>query len=62
MSPPAGTYTLASRVADGGTGGAFHVTFTATSTGTIAIPNTGGWQTYTDVITNNIHSPPARTS
>jgi hypothetical protein len=43
----AGTYTLTIRVASGGTGGNFHVEVDGVDkTGTIAVPNTGGWQSW----------------
>jgi Carbohydrate binding module (family 6)/PLD-like domain len=46
----AGTYTLEMRVASSGTGGTFHVEVNGTNvTGTLSIPNTGGWQTWTTV-------------
>jgi endonuclease/exonuclease/phosphatase family metal-dependent hydrolase len=45
-----GTYTLTARVASAGTGGTFHVNFNnVNKTGTLSVPNTGGWQTYRDV-------------
>jgi endonuclease/exonuclease/phosphatase family metal-dependent hydrolase len=45
-----GTYTLTARVASAGTGGTFHVNFNnVNKTGTMTVPNTGGWQTYRDV-------------
>jgi endonuclease/exonuclease/phosphatase family metal-dependent hydrolase len=46
----AGTYTLTARVASSGSGGSFHVEFNGTNkTGTMSVPNTGGWQAYRDV-------------
>lgn len=46
----AGTYTLTARMASAGSGGTFHVEFNGTNkTGTLTVPNTGGWQTYRDV-------------
>jgi endonuclease/exonuclease/phosphatase family metal-dependent hydrolase len=46
----AGTYTAVARVASPGTGGTFHIEFNGTNkTGTMQVPNTGSWQTYTDV-------------
>ena len=45
-----GTYDLEFRVASNGGGGSFHVEVNGTNkTGGIAIPNTGGWQTWTTV-------------
>ncbi|MBA2479267.1 MAG: carbohydrate-binding protein [Planctomycetes bacterium] len=42
-----GTYTLEARVASAGGGGTFHVEFAgADETGTMAIPDTGGWDTW----------------
>lgn len=47
-----GTYTLTTRVASSGTGGTFYVEFGGTKkTGTLTVPNTGGWQLYRDVTT-----------
>lgn len=46
--PSAGTYTLQARVASNGSGGNFHVEFGgANKTGTMTVPNTGGWQSWT---------------
>jgi Domain of unknown function (DUF4082)/Carbohydrate binding module (family 6) len=48
--PTAGTYTLNVRVASAGAGGTFHVEFNGTNkTGTLTIPNTGGWDTWQTV-------------
>ena len=45
-----GTYTVQARVASPNTGGAFHIEFDgANKTGTITVPRTGGWQTWTTV-------------
>jgi len=45
-----GTYQLTARVAATGPGGTFHVEFgDVNKTGSLAIPNTGGWQGWTDV-------------
>jgi endonuclease/exonuclease/phosphatase family metal-dependent hydrolase len=45
-----GTYTLTARVASAGTGGKFHVNFNGVNkTGSLSVPNTGGWQAYRDV-------------
>jgi endonuclease/exonuclease/phosphatase family metal-dependent hydrolase len=45
-----GTYTLTARVASAGTGGKFHVSFNGVNkTGSLSVPNTGGWQSYRDV-------------
>ncbi len=44
------SYTLIVRVAASGPGGTFHVEFDGVDkTGPLAIPNTGGWQSWTDV-------------
>jgi O-glycosyl hydrolase len=46
----AGNYNLDARVAAGGGGGTFHVEFAGVNkTGTMTIPNTGAWQTYTTI-------------
>ncbi len=46
----AGTYALTARVASSGAGGTFHVEFNGTNkTGTMTVPNTGGWQAFRDV-------------
>ena len=43
----AGTYTLEARVASGGGGGTFHVEFGGVNaTGSLTIPDTGGWDTW----------------
>ncbi|HWE95672.1 MAG TPA: carbohydrate-binding protein [Tepidisphaeraceae bacterium] len=48
--PQAGAYTLAASVANTATGGTFHAAVNgANLTGAIAVPNTGGWQTYQTV-------------
>jgi hypothetical protein len=46
----AGTFTLTVRVASTGSGGSFHVEVNGVDlTGSISVPNTGGWQAWTDV-------------
>jgi probable HAF family extracellular repeat protein len=51
--PQSGTYTLTARVASNGDGGRFHVEFGGVNaTGPMVIPNTGGWQRWTDVSTS----------
>lgn len=46
----AGTYTLHARVAANGPGGTFHVEFDGVDkTGTMVVPNTGGWQAWTTI-------------
>jgi probable HAF family extracellular repeat protein len=51
--PHSGTYTLTARVASNGDGGRFHVEFAGVNaTGPMVIPNTGGWQRWTDVSTS----------
>ena len=46
----AGTYDIEFRVASGGGGGTFHVAIGGVNrTGSIAVPNTEGWQTWTTV-------------
>jgi len=48
-----GTYTLEARVASYGTGGTFRVEFGGVNkTGSMTIPNTGGWQTWTTIRKN----------
>jgi len=45
--PVPGTYTMQIRVASAGSGGTFHVDFNGVNkTGTLAVPNTGGWDTW----------------
>src|SRR5207237_7052301 len=47
-----GTYMLTTRVAANGAGGTFHVEFGGVNkTGALTIPNTGGWQAWTDTST-----------
>ena len=42
-----GTYTFEARVASAGSGGAFHVEVDGVNvTGSMTVPNTGGWQTW----------------
>jgi hypothetical protein len=51
----AGTYQLTARVASPGDGGNFHIEFNgANKTGSIHVPSTGGWDTWTDVTIPNI--------
>jgi hypothetical protein len=48
--PESRTYTLTARVAASGPGGTFHVEFDGVNkTGPLTIPNTRGWQSWTDV-------------
>ena len=48
-----GDYLLTTRVATPNSGGAFYVAFDGVNeTGTLTVPNTGGWQNWTDVSTN----------
>jgi hypothetical protein len=50
-----GTYTLESRVANIGTGATFHVEVDGVDrTGPIAVPDTGGWQTWQTITTPGI--------
>src|SRR5205085_7175110 len=47
-----GTYMLTARVAASGAGGTLHVEVGGVNkTGTLTIPNTGGWQAWTDTST-----------
>jgi N-acetylneuraminic acid mutarotase len=49
----AGTYQLQSSIANTGVGASFHVEFNGTNvTGSIAVPNSGGWQSYKSVSSN----------
>jgi hypothetical protein len=49
------TYTLELRVASTGTGGTGHVEIDGVNvTGSVAVPNTGGWQTWTSVFVPGI--------
>ncbi len=49
----AGTYTLQARVASSGAGGTFHIEANGVNlTGTLTVPNTGAWQTWTTVSSN----------
>src|SRR6185295_5504132 len=49
----AGTYTVQFRVAAAATGGTFHLEMNGVNvTGTLAIPSTGGWQTWQTVAQN----------
>ena len=51
-----GTYDLDFRVASNGTGGVFHAEIDGTNvTGTLAVPNTGGWMSWTDVSKNGVN-------
>jgi len=46
----AGTYDVDVRVASGGAGGTFHIEVNGVNkTGPLAVPNTGGWQTWTTI-------------
>jgi hypothetical protein len=50
-----GSYTLDARVASSGTGGVFHVEVDSIDvTGPLAVPNTGGWQTWQTISTGGI--------
>jgi N-acetylneuraminic acid mutarotase len=49
----AGTYQLQTSVANSSVGAAFHVEFNGVNaTGSIAVPNSGGWQTYKSISSN----------
>ncbi|HTB23205.1 MAG TPA: family 16 glycosylhydrolase [bacterium] len=51
-----GSYTLDARVASDGPGGTFHVDVDGTAvTGELSCPDTGGWQTWTDVTAGGIN-------
>jgi subtilisin family serine protease len=50
-----GSYTLDARVASAGTGGVFHIEVDGIDmTGPLAVPNTGGWQTWQTISTGGI--------
>lgn len=54
----AGTYDLEFRVASSGTGGTFHIESNGVNlTGPIAVPDTGGWQTWTTVKKTGVTLP-----
>ena len=45
-----GTYNMVVRVASSGTGGTFHITFDGINkSGTLTVPDTGGWQNWVDI-------------
>jgi hypothetical protein len=51
----AGAYTVVARVASAGNGGTFHIEFNGINkTGSISIPNTGSWTTWTKVTVSNV--------
>jgi len=53
--PTAGLYSFRARVANISTGGLFHATVDSVNvTGSMAVPNTGAWQTYQIISTGNI--------
>jgi hypothetical protein len=55
----AGTYQLQFNVASPAASGRMHATFGGTATGTVAIPNTGSWQSWTTVsLTANLVAGP----
>jgi rhamnogalacturonyl hydrolase YesR len=50
-----GTYDIEARVGSQNTGGSFHLEFDGNDvTGTVSIPSTGAWQTYTSIYINNV--------
>jgi predicted Rdx family selenoprotein len=50
-----GSYTLEARIASPGSGGTFHIEVDGVNvTGTLAAPNSGGWQTWTTLIVGNV--------
>jgi hypothetical protein len=52
-----GTYSVTVRVAASGGGGVFHVEFAGVDrTGPLVVPNTGGWQAWTDLTTTVVLS------
>jgi hypothetical protein len=58
-NPTGGTFKLDARVANLGAGGSFHVEVDGVNvTGTLAVPDTASFQSYTDVIANGIPMSP----
>ena len=50
-----GSYTLEARIASPGTGGTFHIEVDGVNvTGLLTAPTSGGWQTWTSLIVNNV--------
>jgi hypothetical protein len=50
-----GTFTIGARVSSSGAGGTFHVEIDGVNrTGTLAVPNTGGWESWTTVTKSGI--------
>jgi hypothetical protein len=49
----AGTYVIDVRVASSGTGGTLHFEAPATRSGTVSVPNTGGWQMWRTVTSSS---------
>src|SRR5205823_5998140 len=45
----AGDYTIQLRVASPSSGGSLHASFNGANTASVSVPNTGGWQRYTNV-------------
>lgn len=53
--PAAGTYRVEARVASDGAGGTFHLEFNGIDrTGTLSVPNTGGWQSWQTLTKTNV--------
>jgi len=51
----AGTYTFDARIASSGAGGTFHVEVDGVdATGPIAVPNSGGWQTWRSIAAGTV--------
>ncbi|HZT76289.1 MAG TPA: carbohydrate-binding protein [Vicinamibacterales bacterium] len=56
--PQAGSYTIDVRVASSGAGGTFHITSNGVNvTGTLTVPNTGGWQNWTTITKTGVTLP-----
>jgi N-acetylneuraminic acid mutarotase len=54
----AGTFTLSATVANAASGGAFHVGFGGVNkTGTMAVPNSGGWNTFNSITSQSFSLP-----
>jgi len=50
-----GNYNLAARVATVGNGGAFHIAVDGNSAGSVSVPNTGGWQSWTTISAGTVY-------
>jgi endonuclease/exonuclease/phosphatase family metal-dependent hydrolase len=57
INASAGTYTFYARIASPCSGGTIRVEINGTSVGTIAVPNTGGWQAWTTATIGGVPVP-----